>query len=261
MAKIGMAYPAFAKIAGETTTALPTYDTGFVLGQALKADLTIAYAEGQMYADNKLVEDVSEFSSGSIAVETDNLTLPYMSVIYGADLTDDELGNGAEDTPPFGGFGYYQVLMVANVKKYRAFFYPKVKAKMGDETAATKSNSFTLGATPITLTVFKPNFGKWRYVKEFTTEAAAQAYIQTKLSVAVWHPIDVMVSGAGAGEGASPEGVTMVAAAGSFELTITGTCDALYDNGVESKISIVAGKYTLANVVAAHDIAVIFTAA
>lgn len=258
MAKIGLAAPCWAPINVESTTALPTYTAGFALGKAVKADLTIEYAEGKMYADNQLVEDVSEFASGSISLETDNLTLANMGTIYGAAIVDDELGNGADDTPPFGGFAYYQILQVAGVKKYRAFFYPKVKAKMGDETASTKANSFELGATPVTLTVYKPSFGKWRYVKEFTTEAAALAYVQAKLSVAVWHAIDVLVTGAGAGESATPEGVTMVAAAGSFALTIAGTCTALYDNGTESKASIAAGVYTVANVAAAHKIAVIF---
>ena len=151
--------------------------------------------------------------------------------------------------------------MVSGVKKYRAFFYPKVKAKMGDETASTKAGSFELGATPITLTVFKPSFGKWRYVKEFTTEAAAKAYVQTKLSVATWYAVDVMVTGAGVDEAATPEGVTMVADEGAFEIVLTGTVDVLYDNGVESSASIVAGKYTIASVTAAHDIAVVFTPA
>ena len=106
--------------------------------------------------------------------------------------------------------------------------------------------------------VMAPLYGPWYYLKEFTTEAAAQAYIDAKLGVVVWHAINVQVNGETTGEGATPSGTTYVAAAGTFELVIAGTVTALYDNGVESKGSIAAGKYTLSNVAAAHDIAVIY---
>jgi len=68
----------------------------------------------------------------------------------------------------------------------------------------------------------------------------------------------VQVNGAGAGEAATPAGVTAVASEGAFELTITGTATALYDNGTDSIASVSAGKYTLASVTANHKIAVIF---
>ncbi len=258
MAKIGLAYPCWAPVVTESASELPTYGSGFALGKAVRADLSIQYAEGQLYADNVLAEDVSEFSSGTITTETDNLTIAQMGTIYGADIVDDELGNGDSDTPPFGGIGYYQVLMVNGVKKYRAFYYPKVKAKMGDETSQTKGNSFTLETTAVTFTVYKPEYGKWRYVKEFSAESAAKAYIQNKLNVATWYPVNVQVQGAGVGESATPIGTTMVAAGEDFVLQVSGTPTALYDNGVESKTSISAGKYTVADVAAAHNIAVIF---
>ena len=75
----------------------------------------------------------------------------------------------------------------------------------------------------------------------------------------VWHAVNVQVNGAGTtGEAATPVGVTYVAAAGSFELTITGTATALYDNGVDLVASIAGAASTLTNVPAAHEIAVIF---
>lgn len=258
MASIGLAYPAWAKITAETSAALPTYASGITLGAAVKADLTITNAAGQLYADNQLSEDVSEFASGAIALETDNLTLPTQAAIFGAALVNDELGFGADDVAPFGGFGYYQVLMINGVKKYRAFYYPKVKAKFETETAATKGSAITFGNAAITMTVVKPKFGKWRYVKEFATEEAAKAYVDSKLSVTEWHEINVQVNGASSGQSAAPEGVTMVAGGGSFSLTVNGAATALYDNGEEKEDSIAGGVYTLENVTAAHSIAVIF---
>jgi hypothetical protein len=258
MGKIGMRYPAWAPFATEPTNALPTYGAGFIVAEAVKADLNVEYAEGQQYGDDRLVEDVKEFSSGTIGFETTHLSLPQMGQMYGADMTDDELGQGGDDTPPYGGFGYYQVLLRGNVKTFRAFYYPKLKASMGAESVQTKEKGITISNFPINFTIFQPIFGKWRYVKDFSTEAAAKAYLDTKLNVATWHQINVLVTGAGAGEAAAPTGITMAANATAFVLTITGTVTKLYDNGTDVTASIADGAYTIASVTAAHNIAVIF---
>jgi len=258
MAKIGMKYWAWAPFAAETNSALPTYTTGMELGEAIKADVKIANSEGQLYAGDALCEEISEFSSASIEGEVDDITLAKQAAVYGATMVDGELGFGADDSPPFGGTVYLQVLVKGGVKRFRTFFYPKVKAKVPDDSAATKGSSITFGTDPVKLTVFAPLFGKWRYLKDHASEAAAKAYVDTKLGVATWYAVNVQVNGATTGEGATPSGTTMVASAGAFVLTLTGTVTKLYDNGVDKTTSIAAGVYTVSNITAAHDIAVIF---
>lgn len=258
MAKIGFKYLAWGEMATEPAGSVPTYSAGKVIGKAVSSSLAITNAEGKLYADNTIAENISEFSSAMLTMEVDNISLENQADLYGATYADNEIQFGATDNAPYGGVGGVQVLSVGNVRKYRAWFFPKARAIVADESDNTKTNSISFGTQPLKLDIQPPTYGPWRYVKEFTTEAAAQAYVDTKLGVAVWHAIDVQVNGAGAGEGATPLGTTYVAAAGEFVLTIAGTVTALYDNGVESKASIVAGVYTLSNVAAAHKIAVIF---
>lgn len=258
MGKIGMDYWAIAPIATESTTALPTYSTGMELGEAVKADVKISNSEGQLYANDKLCEEISEFSSASIEGEVDDITLAKQSVIYGATLENDELGFGQDDTPPYCGTGYTQYLSKGGVKTFRTFFYPKVKAKLPDDSAATKGQNISIGTAPVKLTVFAPSFGKWRYLKNHTTREAAKAYLAAKLSVGSWYPVNVQVQGAGTGKSATPGGTTMIASGGTFTLTITGTPTNLFDNGVDETASISSGAYVLSNLVAQHDIAVIF---
>lgn len=258
MAKIGFKYLAWGKMATEPADAVPTYETGKVLGKAVSSSLAITNAEGKLYADNTVAENISEFTSAMLTAEVDNIGLEDQATLYGATYSDNEIQFGATDNAPYGGVGGVQVLSVGNTRKYRAWFFPKAKALVPDETDNTKTNSISFGTQPLNLDIQPPAFGAWRYVKEFATEAAAKAYVDTKLGVAVWHAVNVQVNGATTGEAATPVGVTYVAAAGSFELTITGTATALYDNGVDLVASISAGKYTLSNVTAAHEIAVIF---
>lgn len=258
MAKIGLAYLGFAPITEEPTDALPSYGAGLKLGHAIKADLSITNASGQLYGDNILVEDVNEFSSGTVAAETDNIPLATQAALFGATLVDGELGYGSDDTQPIGGLCYYQVLLIGGTKKFRAFYYPKAKAVMGDDTAATKSNSITFGTYPLNFTIFAPEWGKWRYVKDFDEKEDAIAYIEDKLNIASWYRFNVQMQGAGDGETVSPLGEFMVAGDDDKEIVITGTPTALYDNGTDKVASIAGGKYTISDVDEGHTISVIF---
>lgn len=258
MASMGLKYLVWGKMAAEPTNAIPTYNPGKVIGKMVSANLSIQWAEGELYADDMLSEYISEFTSGDLTMEVDNIALADQATLYGATYDADEFQAVYSDTPPFGGIGGVQVLMVNGARKYRAWFFPKVRASMPDWDATTRPDSISFGTQPLNMKVMTPLYGPWYYVKEFTTESAAKAYIDTKLGVTTWHEINVQVQGASTGEGATPVGVTAVANAGTFELAISGTPTALYDNGAESKASIAAGKYTLSNVTAAHTIAVIF---
>lgn len=258
MAKLGLKYAAWAKMVTEPASAVPTYDAGIVLGKAVSTNLAVKNIEGELYADDMLAEYKSEFSSADLTLEVDNISLANQAKLYGATYANDEMTHSVSDAPPYGGIGGYQVLQINNVIKYRAWFFPKARASVPDWSGTTKGNSISFGTQPLALKVMSPNYGPWYYVKEFTTEAAAQSYIDTKLGVAVWHEISVQVNGASTGEAATPMGSTYVANAGDFTLTVTGTVAALYDNGAESKASIADGVYTLSNVTAAHKIAVIF---
>lgn len=259
MASMGLRYMAWAKMATEPTNAIPTYSAGLVLGKAVSTNLAVQTAEGELYADDMLSEYVSEFVSADFSAEVDNISLANQATVYGATYASDEFQASKSDVAPYGGVGGYQVLLINNVKKYRAWFFPKAIASMPDLDAATQGNSISFGTQPIKMKIMSPLYGSWYYVKEFTTAAAAQAYIDSKLGVAVWHAIDVQVQGAGVGEGGTPMGVTYVANAAAFTLTIAGTATKLYDNGVDVTASIAAGAYTLASVTAAHSIALIYS--
>ena len=258
MASMGLKYMAWAKQATEPSNAVPTYEAGKVIGKMVSANLAIESNEGELYADDMLAEYINEFKSAEFTAEVNNIPLADQATLYGATYASDEFKATYTDTPPFGAIGGIQILLVGGVRKFRAWFFPKVRATMPDWDATTRGDSISFGTQPIQMKVMTPAYGPWYYLKEFTTEAAAQAYVDSKLGVAVWHEIDVQVQGADEGEGATPVGMSAVANAGTFELAISGTPTALYDNGADSKASIAVGKYTLTNVTAAHTIAVIF---
>lgn len=260
MASIGLKYMVWAKMASEPDSALPTFNPGKVIGKAVSTQLTITRAEGELYADDMLAEYISEFASADLTAEVDNIDLADQAAMYGARYEGEEFQAAPEDTPPYAGIGGYQVLMVHGVRKYRAYIFPKTRAAIPDWTGTTKGSSISFGTQPISMKIMAPNYGPWYYLRDFTTEAAAKAYVDSKLGVAAWYQVQVQAQGAGAGKGVSPTGVIAVAAGEDAVLTIEGTPAALYDNGVDKLSAISEGTYTISALAEDHAVAVIFGA-
>ena len=185
MAAFGARYINFAPIDKEEAGKLPTYKSGgkISLGKLVAANLTVNFATGEMYADDMLAENINEFASGSIAVEVDELEDEKAAVIYGAEVNKNgEKVDNTKDSAPFGGLAYCKTLSKNNEKFYRGYFYPKVRAALGNDNAATKSGSITYASTPINFTVYEPETGEWRYTKRFGTMEEAKAWVNAKLT-------------------------------------------------------------------------------
>lgn len=181
MAAFGAKYPCFAPFSGEEPAgALPVYDKMVVIGGLVSANVTINLASGELYADDALAEMASEFASATIAMETDDLIDEVESVIFGSTAAEGELVDNIADAAPFGGLGYYRKLMRDGKIFYRTYFYPKVKAALGNDNAQTKGNNITFQTSQTTFTVFAPNTGDWRYREVFDNEAAATAWLNAK---------------------------------------------------------------------------------
>lgn len=186
MASFGAKNPYFNTIEEEPEGALPTYaEAGPVkIGRLVKADLTVSLASGKLYADDELAESVDEFSSGSIAMETDDMVDDVAGRVYGCEVVEKEVHYKAGDSAPLGGLAYYKVLMRRGVKLFKGFYYPRVKAVLGNDSAATKADSITFGTNSTTFTVFRCNSDDWRITEEFATEAEALAWVKEKLTPA-----------------------------------------------------------------------------
>ena len=184
MAQFGAKYIRFNKIKEQPEGELPIYDEkGPVqVGRAVKMDLAVNMATGELYADDELAESQSEFSSGTLAAETDDMTDEVASEVYGCEVVDGEAHYKYGDMPPEGGLGYIKVLVRRGVKSFKGVFYPRVKAALGNDSAQTRGSSITFSTTNTTFTVFSCNSGDWRITKELATEAEARAWVDAKLT-------------------------------------------------------------------------------
>lgn len=182
MASFGAKNPYFAPIESEPEGTLPVYKGEPVkIGRLVKADLTLTMASGKLYADDELAESAEEFVSGSIAMETDDVLDEVASVIYGAAVKEKTVVYNTSDNPPPGGLTYYKKLMRRGKLVFKGFFYPRVKAALGNDTAQTKADSITFGTSTTNFTVSNANNGDWRFTEEFETEDAALAWVKAML--------------------------------------------------------------------------------
>lgn len=183
MSQFGAKYIKFNKIEEQPENSLPTYkESGAVrLGRLVKADLTVNNATGELYADDELAETVTEFSSGSLAVETDDMTDEVASEIYGCEVVDKTVHYKSGDTPPEGGLAYYKVLMRRGVRLFKGVFHPRAKAALGNDTAQTRGSSITFGTSSTTFTIMTCKSKDWRLTEEFDNEAEARAWVDQML--------------------------------------------------------------------------------
>ena len=260
MPKYGAQYAVFAPFASEPANGLPTYDAGRQLGKLNAANVQYNIPTADAYGDNQLALRIAEFVSGTIDITNVDASLQDQADLLGAKIDDGEIQYSSDDVPPYVGFGFVCNLIdsATKVKYWEAHFFPKAQAVRTAESNATKAESITLALPTMQLTFYPPNAGSYEYVKRFTSQAAALAYLADKLNVSDWYKVNVAVSGADSSNYAEPVGANYAASGSDFVITITGTVTKLYDNGTDATWSISGGEYELSSVAADHDIVIVF---
>lgn len=174
MAEFGANHPCFKQ---------DEKNAGVILGKLVSANLTVSLASGELFADDGLAEQLSEFASGSIAMETDDLTDENAAEVYGCKVDDGVVTFNKNDTCPRGCLAYYKVLMRNGVKFFKSYFYPRVRAALGNDNAQTRGSSITFNTVQTTFTVMADDNGDWRLWETFSTAAEAAAWCEQKCAV------------------------------------------------------------------------------
>lgn len=184
--KMGAKYPLFAAIKTEPANALPTYDTArTVIGELISSNLTINLTSGELYSNDALNIKVSDFISGSIAMNTDGIDDEVASAIFGATAKEGLVVYNVGDVAPNGGLTYYAQMKHKSGKVYyRGYYFPKVQAAMGNDNVATKSGSVSFQTANTNFTVMKCENGDWMQTETHETEAEAKAWCEAMLTTA-----------------------------------------------------------------------------
>lgn len=191
MATIGIKHPVYAPITTYNAGSKPTYGTGFVVGKAIKADITISTVEGKLYGDDALCEYDSQVSDISIGFETDEINDLNRATMFGYNALSATGGSGVtmgvKDTPAHGGFGYYKTKVVNGVKKYTAkWFLDTVLHETGEsnETKGDNINFQTVSCEGKALPIIGLSNDTFCEEVTFTTESAAVSWLNGLANIA-----------------------------------------------------------------------------
>lgn len=166
----------------------PTYGDRVELGHAVKAYLAITTSSLQVPGDNVDQIDDELFASGTLDEETTLSDLEKDAAIYGSTKSaDGTVTDNSTDPIPEFGHGYVQELLKKNEdgtrsRVYRAtwlFRVRPIKSNYKDESDTRKKPDIEWKNAPISWKVMEDNTGDWRTRKEFETQAAAEAWLES----------------------------------------------------------------------------------
>ncbi len=183
MAYYGLAYPTISKLNLSTGN----YTNGFRLGKAVSLNLTISENEAPVYGDNILAEYVKEFKEGNIALGITTLPVPAYSTVFGHEVTTEETSinivDKSNDLANYVGVGLVKYEMVDGVRKYIAIWIYKVLFSESGETATTSGENISFQTPTINGTISVLPDKRWRERRIYDSEAAAQAWIDSKANI------------------------------------------------------------------------------
>ena len=184
MAKYGARYSRWAPWASDfedtDSTALPRYGDVVNVGQLNKASENLNFNEGSLPGDDQIVLYEKLFKDGTVDVESVYLAVKDAAEMLGASCDDENgLAHGDDDKPPYGGYGNITHHVSKTKSYFQSIFYPKVKATISGETLETRGDSINFNADKLSFHLESPACRKYKIVKDFETEAAAQAYIDS----------------------------------------------------------------------------------
>ena len=180
---IGLRKAYFGLITEEPEGAHPTYDVPVNMGGNVKAALSVTTASGEIHADDVSQLDFETFVKAQLDAETACDDLELNAMIFGHSFSEEngEL-SGGDDLASLGGYAFIQDILLKNkTHKYRAIFLFKVSAMPSSEKldAQTRAGSFDPKMNVISYSVHLDNASKWRWRKEFTSQAAAEEWIMS----------------------------------------------------------------------------------
>lgn len=181
--KIGVKHPVYAAYSVSGTT--ESYSGGTLLGKAIKIDINPNTTDVVEYADDAIAEEAHEFTEGDLSLDTSDVSDTNYASLMGH-TTDSESGEIiAKDTdePIKVGFGFYARKVVNGVSAWRAIWLPVCVFTEPTESMETRKKDLVFGSHTLPGKIRTNLAGEWKREKTFSTEAAAEAWVDAKAGI------------------------------------------------------------------------------
>lgn len=167
-----------------------TYTSGQLLARGV--DVTInpeSSDDNNFYADNVLAEsDAGTFTGGTVSLTVDGLLTATKKLIFGLPTADAEgwTAYGDDMAIPYVGIGYIARTMSDGVTAYVATVLAKCRFNQPEDAAATQEDEIDWQTQSLEAVIMRGDDANhnWKFESsEFSTEAAAEAALRTKLGI------------------------------------------------------------------------------
>lgn len=160
-------------------TKLPTYGPAKACGQLNKVTDSPNFIEGNLAGDDQIVLSEKTFRDGTVTEENVFIPMADAAVILGASHDDaNGMAMGDDDKPPYIGKGFVTQHLGKTGSYWQAVFYPKLKAKLAGTDYSTRAKDINFATDKMEYAWESPACRKYKIIKDFSTEAEANAYIQ-----------------------------------------------------------------------------------
>lgn len=180
----GLSKPIIAKYNYDESDGTVSYSDLFQCGEAVNTTVTPNYANAKLYGDNKVVEEVNEFTNATLSLGVTKMPLKAANILFGHTIEDDteltETSN-VNDTANFVGYGF---VTKNSDGTYDACVLLKCKFAEGEDSYSTKGESITFKQPTLSGSALASDAdNNWRKKKfGFTTEALAETWIKSILA-------------------------------------------------------------------------------
>ncbi len=182
MAKYGARNAKWAQFAttqaDEASDKLPKYQAAKTFGELNKVTDSLNFNEGSLPGDDTVVLYKKSFKDGTVDAESVYLPVADAAAMLGAKADE---ANGvsftADDNPPYIGYGFVTHHVSKTDDYWQAVFYPKLKAAPTSESYETRGDNITFATDKLSFHLESPLCRIYKVVKDFSTEAEANAYI------------------------------------------------------------------------------------
>lgn len=166
-----------------------TYTSGTQLARGV--DVTISPEssdDNNFYADNILAEsDNGRFTGGTVTLTVDGLLTATKKLIFGLPTeTGGWTAYGDEMSVPYVGIGFIARTQSDGVVSYVPTVLAKCKFNQPEDAAATQEDEIDWQTQSLEAVIMRGDDANhnWKFEgKEYTTEAAAEAALKTKLGI------------------------------------------------------------------------------
>ena len=178
MAYVGLRKPIVAPLNSDGT-----YGTTVAWGKAVTFSEAPNSTSAELYGDDALAESEKATTGAGLTLGTTDIPDTVQEPLFGHSATDGERIANISDEAPYCGMGLIGVKKVNGVRAYEARFYPKTQWNDPSVDINTRAGSTEFQTPSTEGTAMSLDNGDWRYVEEFSTEAAALEYINGKFGV------------------------------------------------------------------------------